>query len=237
MRIKEVEEITGITSKNIRFYEKEGLLSPRRHLENRYRSYSDEDVNTLKMIKLFRKFGLSLSDIKDLQEGNQALSECLDKYVLYFDRQMKEMGKVINLCKELQKNEAQLQNLDVDLYLDKVNVTEKEGTRFIDIARDFKNKAKGIIPDQAKMFFEPEDPIMNPSEFVKELEKYAQRKDMSLTIIKLSMRPKILLDGKVYDCALEMPRTLQFPLSIFFSYRFNFGFRWVYLYEDFLFDI
>ena len=32
MRIKEVEDLVGITKKNIRFYEKEGLLTPRREL-------------------------------------------------------------------------------------------------------------------------------------------------------------------------------------------------------------
>ena len=37
MRIKEVEDLVGITRKNIRFYEKEGLLTPGRELENSYR--------------------------------------------------------------------------------------------------------------------------------------------------------------------------------------------------------
>ena len=36
MKINEVEKIIGITKKNIRFYEKEGLLSPCRNKENGY---------------------------------------------------------------------------------------------------------------------------------------------------------------------------------------------------------
>jgi DNA-binding transcriptional MerR regulator len=59
MRIKEVEKITGITSKNIRFYEKRGLLSPESDVENSYRLYSDDDLKRLKKIKLLRKFGIS----------------------------------------------------------------------------------------------------------------------------------------------------------------------------------
>ena len=35
MKIKQVEELVGITRKNIRFYEAEGLLSPRRNSQNR----------------------------------------------------------------------------------------------------------------------------------------------------------------------------------------------------------
>lgn len=235
MRIKEVEEITGITSKNIRFYEKEGLLTPERKPENLYRNYSDEDVQRLKEIKLLRKFGISLMDIKRVQDGSQSLSECLDRYLLYFNQQMKEMVKVINLCEEIQKKETELQDLDADLYLDKINSAEKGGTKFFNIAKDFANMAKGVIPVHANIYFEPDDPIMNQFEFAEELEKFAQRKGMSLTMVSLSMRPKILLDGKAYDCALEMPKFLHFPISIFFVSRYNFGYRWVYLYEDPLF--
>lgn len=36
MRINEVEALVGITKKNIRFYEAEGLLTPRRNSENGY---------------------------------------------------------------------------------------------------------------------------------------------------------------------------------------------------------
>lgn len=44
MKIKEVEQRTGISSANIRFYEKEGLLNPRRSKENNYRDYAQQDV-------------------------------------------------------------------------------------------------------------------------------------------------------------------------------------------------
>lgn len=34
MRINKVEELVGITKKNIRFYEEKGLLTPERNTEN-----------------------------------------------------------------------------------------------------------------------------------------------------------------------------------------------------------
>lgn len=40
MTIKEVEQLTNITRQNIRFYEREGLITPRRNPENQYREYS-----------------------------------------------------------------------------------------------------------------------------------------------------------------------------------------------------
>ena len=42
--IKEAEKLTGITSQNIRYYERQKLLSPQRNNENAYREYSEEDI-------------------------------------------------------------------------------------------------------------------------------------------------------------------------------------------------
>ena len=40
MTIKDVEQLTGITRQNIRFYEREGLIAPCRNPENQYRELS-----------------------------------------------------------------------------------------------------------------------------------------------------------------------------------------------------
>lgn len=57
MKIKQVEELVGITSKNIRFYEEQGLLQPRR-TENGYRDYRTEDVE--KKLGVFGGAGIML---------------------------------------------------------------------------------------------------------------------------------------------------------------------------------
>ena len=51
MNIAEVERRTGLTRANIRFYEKEGLLSPARGA-NGYRDYTEADVETLRKVRL-----------------------------------------------------------------------------------------------------------------------------------------------------------------------------------------
>ena len=43
MKIKQVEELVGITRKNIRFYEEQGLLNVER-AENGYREYHTADI-------------------------------------------------------------------------------------------------------------------------------------------------------------------------------------------------
>lgn len=67
MTIKELEERTGMTRANIRFYESEGAVPGRR--ENGYRDYSEEDVKTLEKIHLLRQLHLDIDTIRLVQKG------------------------------------------------------------------------------------------------------------------------------------------------------------------------
>ena len=64
MTIKEVEQITGLTRSNIRFYEKEKLITPDRNENNGYREYSEEDIKTIKKVAYLRTLGISIEDIR-----------------------------------------------------------------------------------------------------------------------------------------------------------------------------
>ena len=62
--IKEAEELTGISRQNIRYYEKMGLLNPKRDAGKGYRKYDEEDIGRLKAILLFRKLDMPLEEIR-----------------------------------------------------------------------------------------------------------------------------------------------------------------------------
>ena len=74
MKINEVERLIGITKKNIRFYEEQGLLNPNRNKENGYRDYNEDDIRTLEQIKLLRKLGLPLDEIRMMQAGRSTIA-------------------------------------------------------------------------------------------------------------------------------------------------------------------
>lgn len=46
MNIKQASEQSGVSAPNIRFYEKEGLLTPARRQGNGYRDYTAGDIRT-----------------------------------------------------------------------------------------------------------------------------------------------------------------------------------------------
>ena len=58
--------LSGVSSANIRFYEKEGLLAPGARSANSYRSYSDGDIHQLRFIRLCRAMDMSLDEVRTL---------------------------------------------------------------------------------------------------------------------------------------------------------------------------
>lgn len=60
MKIGEVAEQTGLSISNIRFYEKKGLIEPKRNEQSKYRDYTEENVKRLKQIILYRKMDMPL---------------------------------------------------------------------------------------------------------------------------------------------------------------------------------
>ena len=79
MNTKQVEEATGITRQNIRYYERQNLLEPARATGNAYRDYSEKDVRRLKMIKMLRMLDMPLKEIRQVLNGDISLKEAIAK--------------------------------------------------------------------------------------------------------------------------------------------------------------
>ena len=65
-RIGDAARLSGVPSANIRYYEKEGLLSAQARADNRYRLYSDEEVHRLRFVRLCRAMDMSLDEVRTL---------------------------------------------------------------------------------------------------------------------------------------------------------------------------
>ena len=87
LNIKSVEEQTGITKQNIRYYEKKGLLSVKRNEENCYREYDDEDIRTLKIIKLLRKLDMPIEEIRKVLAEEISLSKAINTQKEYLEKE------------------------------------------------------------------------------------------------------------------------------------------------------
>ena len=132
MKIKQVEELVGITQKNIRFYEDQGLLVVKR-ADNGYREYSLEDVKRLREIKMLRLIAVPIEDIKLLFSNKKSLDDVLEEQVVYLDNQKNNMEKMKNFCKMLADKDLTLDSLNVEECLESIEQLEKEGAQFMDI--------------------------------------------------------------------------------------------------------
>ena len=141
MKINEVEMLVGVTRRNIRFYEKEGLLDPPRNSQNGYREYSQAEVEELKRIKLLRKLGLPLDEIRRLQLGKGTVADGIRRHLVTLEREQKDLEQSILFCQSMKEQEIKFSELDADIWLKEMETMEKEGPNFQNKQRgDFKVK-------------------------------------------------------------------------------------------------
>ena len=114
MKINEVEAAVGVTKKNIRFYEEEGLITPGREPGNGYRSYSQTDVERLRRIKLLRKLDVPLAEIREMLEGQSTLAEGMNRQLERLSTRRKDLEEAIGFCTLLRQEPGSLEQLDVE---------------------------------------------------------------------------------------------------------------------------
>ena len=135
MKINEVEAAVGVTKKNIRFYEEEGLIPPSREPGNGYRSYSQADVERLRRIKLLRKLDVPLADIREMLEGRKTLAEGMAQQLERLSTRRKDLNEAIGFCEMLEKDTVSLNELDVEQTLARLAAREEQGVTFVNIER------------------------------------------------------------------------------------------------------
>lgn len=140
MRINEVEQLLGISKANIRFYEKQKLLSPGR-TENGYREYTDEDIQQLKRIVTLRKLGINLENIRNYLSGEIGLSEILESHIAALEQQTQTLNASLRLSRQLQNDleteASEERDMDLERYWQAVNREKTTAETFSDTYPSF----------------------------------------------------------------------------------------------------
>ena len=130
MKINEVEALVGITKKNIRFYEEKWLLSPSRNSENGYRDYGESEVAALRRIKLMRKLGVPIEEIRRMQEGKQTVGDGMRRHLVTLERERRNLEESMRLCELLKERTEPLGELDAADVLAEMEKLEQAGASF-----------------------------------------------------------------------------------------------------------
>ena len=110
MKINEVEALVGITKKNIRFYEAE--------------------VDALRRIKLLRKLGVPLEEIRRMQSGGHTVGDGMRRHLVTLERERENLEQSIRLCSALTDRQERLEDLDAGAILAEMEAMEQSGTTF-----------------------------------------------------------------------------------------------------------
>ena len=108
MMIHDVMEKTGLTRKAIEYYIAQGLIAPQTQ-ENGYRAFSAEDVSRIRAIAVYRRLGVSVAEIREILDGDQAkaLGSILIRRRIDAQRQMKKDALLNRLATGTQIEEIQ----------------------------------------------------------------------------------------------------------------------------------
>ncbi|MGW2279574.1 MerR family transcriptional regulator [Streptomyces sp. NPDC001770] len=97
MRIGELAERAGTTTRALRYYETRGLLRARRS-ENGYRTYDENDLRQLRQIRTLQDFGFDLEEtrpfVECLRAGHPAGDACPASLAVY-RRKLDELDALI----------------------------------------------------------------------------------------------------------------------------------------------
>ncbi len=134
MTIKELENLLDISRANVRFYEKEGLIKPKRK-NNGYRDYSSNDIENLEKIIILRNLGVSIETIKSVIDENLDLQKVIKNQINELENNINDFKKALNLCQKITDDKIDITELGFT-YLKNIEAKENENLNFKDLTKD-----------------------------------------------------------------------------------------------------
>ena len=98
MKISEAAKLLGISTDTIRYYEKEGVIYPKRISQNNYRDLDNKDVISLLACLYNRKIGYSMKESVEYVEGIPVskVTDILNNKICELESEVKETKNLID---------------------------------------------------------------------------------------------------------------------------------------------
>lgn len=95
-----LSEISGVSSRTLRYYDEIGLLKPSFINESGYRYYDDNEVALLQQILFYKERGLDLQTIKEIiYRKDFDLYSALEEHLVSLEKEKKKIDRMINSVK------------------------------------------------------------------------------------------------------------------------------------------
>ena len=172
MNAKQAEQCTGISRRNLRFYEQQGLIHPARNPANDYRDYSQQDIDTLKFIRALRMLDTPLRTSPPVSKGRPRLQIWPQLRKRDCSSDEKSWTSPLPFARKLQ-GAATVDAAFVDSLLQQMDAPEIRSSLFLDWKADYQKVAAA---EHKKSFsFTPDNTITTASDFTNVLFRLRQR--------------------------------------------------------------
>lgn len=102
-QIKEFSSMTGLSSHTLRYYEKEGLLPSVQRNHHGVRSFSDQDLERIKLINCLKVTGMPIKEIRQfITLCQQGESTFVDRLALLQERKKVVLQQLADLERSLE---------------------------------------------------------------------------------------------------------------------------------------
>lgn len=207
MNAKQAEQVTGISRRNLRFYEQQGLIHPVRNPDNDYRDYSDSDLEDLKTIRVLRMLDVSLEAIGSVLDHSKTLKQVMADQEEILTQKQEELKTAIDFCRELQKVDS-----DVDDLLKRMDAPQVKRHLFADWIKDYQMVEKSEA--KRAFSFAPDGAVTNAREFTDALFRYGSENNLNLVVTKEGMNPEFTIDGIAYSAERIYRAISHIPIPV-----------------------
>lgn len=205
MLINEIAKKCKITKKAVQYYTQQGLIVPV-VMENGYHNFSEQDAEILKQVVLYRKLGLSISEIKGVLRNHKELTSILHQRTLEIEREKlkQELLKRIENGEKVENLETEINNinsnaiivkrllelfpsyygkffaLNFSRYLSGKIETEEQKKAFQQIIEFFDNVPDINLPEDLQQYLDEYLEVYSSEEGTKIISDILQKKDHAM---------------------------------------------------------
>lgn len=103
MQVREVAKILDVSTDTVRYYVREGLITPMKNLENGYREFLKRDVERLRFVLSARQLGFSVNDIREILNVSDKGDAPCPTVKMIIEARLEEVEKQFHEVSKLRK--------------------------------------------------------------------------------------------------------------------------------------
>lgn len=137
LRIGEIAERSGVSTKALRLYEQRGLLQPSTHSQAGYRLYGPEALRRLMQIVLLKRSGFTLAEIAGLLSSESpVVATLLGERIAALQRELADKAAALNALRAVSERMGSASTLDLDQLLESIHMSNTLKFDLSDAERD-----------------------------------------------------------------------------------------------------